>query len=229
MSGHKKIKVLVVDDSALMRKMIPLILEKDPDIEVIATAVDGRFALNKAAKYRSDVITLISTCRDGRPDDPEDIVSDYGIPVVIVSSLTVKGAELTMKAFELGALEVVAKPADAISVHIRISRRAYTQGRNSRQLSGKAFRASGESSGCGQGQGQRRGAIGIRRRRRRLTGGPNALSHLLRCFRRFSCGCACRPAYASGFTEVFANRLNKVCALRSRRRKTATWSFPGGY
>src|SRR5574340_70735 len=120
MSGHKKIKVLVVDDSALMRKLIPLILEKDPDIEVVATAVDGRFALKKAEKHRPDVITLDMDMpgMDGLTT-LKHIVSSYGIPVVIVSSLTDKGIELTIKAFELGAVEVIAKPKDAISVNIR--------------------------------------------------------------------------------------------------------------
>jgi len=233
MSGHQKIKVLVVDDSALMRKMIPLILEKDPDIEVIATAVDGRFALNKAWKYRPDVITLDIDMpgMDGLTT-LKHIVSDYGIPVVIVSSLTVKGAELTMKAFELGALEVVAKPADAISVHIRdiaeelIRKVVAVAASSPSKLSAapkselaEADKVIVKKNAC---PSEFVVAVGV------STGGPNALSHLLPMLSKdFPAAMLVVQHMPLGFTEVFASRLNKICALEVKEAKDGDLVLPG--
>ena len=119
MALGRKIRVLVVDDSALMRKLIPIILQKDEDIEVVATAVNGIFALQKAEKLRPDVITLDMDMpgMDGLTT-LKHVVERFGIPVVVVSSLTTEGAEHTMKALELGAMDFIAKPHHEISVHI---------------------------------------------------------------------------------------------------------------
>lgn len=233
MGGHEKIKVLVVDDSALMRKMIPLILEKDPDIEVIATAVDGRFALNKAAKYRPDVITLDIDMpgMDGLTT-LKHIVSDYGIPVVIVSSLTVKGAQMTMKAFELGALEVVAKPADAISVHIRdiaeelirkvVAVAASSPSKLFPEPQAQVPAADKARAKKTAGPSEFVVAVGV------STGGPNALSHLLPMLPKdFPAAVLVVQHMPPGFTEVFANRLNKVCALDIKEAKDGDLVLPG--
>lgn len=231
MSGHEKIKVLVVDDSALMRKMIPLILEKDPNIEVIATAVDGRFALNKAAKYRPDVITLDLDMpgMDGLTT-LKHIVSDYGIPVVIVSSLTVEGAQSTMKAFELGAMEVVAKPADAISVHIRdiaeeLIRKVLAVAASSpSKLFPEAQVPATDKAKVKKtvATSEFVAAIGI------STGGPNALSYLLpKLPSDFPAALLVVQHMPPGFTEVFANRLNKVCSLEVKEAKDGDLVIPG--
>ena len=233
MGGHEKIKVLVVDDSALMRKMIPLILEKDPDIEVIATAVDGRFALNKAAKYKPDVITLDIDMpgMDGLTT-LKHIVSDYGIPVVIVSSLTVKGAELAMKAFEIGAMEVVAKPADAISVHIRdiaeelirkvvaVSAASPSQLVQGPRVEARADEKAGVKKAAGPAEYVV--AIGI------STGGPNALSRLLpQLPKDLPAAVLVVQHMPPGFTEVFAGRLSKTCALEVKEARDGDLVLPG--
>jgi len=116
----KRIRVLVVDDSALMRKMIPQILATDPAIEVMGTAMDGMFALKKIAEQRPDVITLdMDMPRMNGMETLKHIVEKYGIPVIVVSSLTLQGAELTIRALEAGAFDFVTKPKDAISLHIK--------------------------------------------------------------------------------------------------------------
>ena len=116
---NSRIKVLVVDDSALMRKMIPMIISADEDIEVVGTAMDGDFALNKIPQLRPDVITLdIDMPRMDGLTALKSIVRDFGIPVILVSSLTKEGAEITLKGLEMGAFDFVPKPDDAISVHI---------------------------------------------------------------------------------------------------------------
>src|SRR4030067_720907 len=117
--NSKKIKVLVVDDSALMRKMIPQILTMDPNIEIVGTAMDGLFALKKIPDLKPDIISLdVDMPRmDGLTALPH-IVKEYNIPVLLISSLTEKGAATTLKGLELGAVDFITKPKEAISVHI---------------------------------------------------------------------------------------------------------------
>ncbi len=236
MIEHKKIKVLVVDDSALMRRLIPLILEKDPDIEVVATAVDGRFALKKAEKLMPDVITLDMDMpgMDGLTT-LKHIVGEFGIPVVIVSSLTDKGAELTMKAFELGAVEVVAKPRDAISVNIReiaeeLIRKVLAASVSSpsklflepRPAAAPSTDVSAEKKKASGRCADFVTVIGI------STGGPNALSHMLPGLPAdLPAGVLVVQHMPPGFTEVFAARLNRICALKVSEARDGEPVLPG--
>src|SRR3977135_2383249 len=113
-SEKKKIRVLVVDDSALMRKLISSLLEKDPGIEVIATAIDGCFALTKVEQLRPDVVTLdVDMPRMDGLTALAEMVSKYRTPVIMLSSLTTRGAALTMQALEKGAIDFVCKPTAA--------------------------------------------------------------------------------------------------------------------
>lgn len=224
---------MVVDDSALMRRMIPLILEKSPEIEVVATAVDGRFALSKAEKNRPDVITLdmdmpgmdgLTTLRH--------IVEDFRIPVIVVSSMTTRGAELTIKAFELGAVDVIAKPKDAISVNIKdiaqeLIEKVLAVGKSS--ISRLHLDTPAEKApeprllGCPRTKAAEQVvAIGI------STGGPNALTYMLPQLP------ASLPASVlvvqhmpPGFTEVFATRLNKVCQMEVKEARDGDLVIPG--
>lgn len=100
-----RIKVMVVDDSALMRKMIPLILSSDRDIEVIGTAMDGDFALKKIMDLRPDVITLdVDMPRMDGLTALKTIVRDFKVPVILVSSLTKEGAGITLKGLKSAPL-----------------------------------------------------------------------------------------------------------------------------
>ncbi len=115
----KKIRVLVVDDSALMRKKIKEILESDPEIEVIATARDGEDGLNKARQLHPDVVALDINMpgMDGLTV-LQYIVNEQICPVIMVSSLTQEGALITYEALEMGAFDYVAKPGGTISLNI---------------------------------------------------------------------------------------------------------------
>ena len=100
-----------MDDSALMRKLISNILDKDPDIEVIATAIDGCFALAKVEQLKPDVVTLdVDMPRMDGLTALGEMVSRHRTPVVMLSSLTTRGAALTMQALEKGAIDFVCKP-----------------------------------------------------------------------------------------------------------------------
>ncbi len=107
----KKIRVLVVDDSAVVRQTLSSILNSDPKIEVISTASDPIFAAKKISKEVPDVITLdVEMPRMDGLTFLKKIMSQHPIPVVIISSITEKGTETGMKALEYGAVEIITKP-----------------------------------------------------------------------------------------------------------------------
>ncbi len=107
----ERVRVLVVDDSALMRKLIPLILERDPDVEVVGTAMDGAFALRKIAELRPDVVTLdLEMPRMDGIETLRMIMRSAPLPVIVFSTHSKEGAYSTFKALALGAIDFVAKP-----------------------------------------------------------------------------------------------------------------------
>ncbi|MBI3399712.1 MAG: chemotaxis response regulator protein-glutamate methylesterase [Deltaproteobacteria bacterium] len=226
-----KIRVLVADDSALMRKLIPHILAKDHDIEVVATAVDGLFALKKIGEYRPDVITLdVDMPRMDGLTALKHIVAEYKTPVIMVSSLTEAGAELTLKALELGAMDFITKPHDAISVHIgdiaddlirkikaiaKVSpTRLFTAPRPAAPLQKSPRRIDRTANKVV--------AIGI------STGGPNALTYLLPMLPAdISAGVLIVQHMPPGFTEVFAARLNNICKIEVKEARDGDMVIPG--
>ncbi len=107
----KKIRVLIVDDSAIVRRTLSEILNSDKNIEVFATASDPYIAAKKIQKEVPDVITLdIEMPRMDGLTFLRKIMSQHPIPVVIISSLTQKGTETALKALEYGAVEIITKP-----------------------------------------------------------------------------------------------------------------------
>jgi two-component system, chemotaxis family, protein-glutamate methylesterase/glutaminase len=107
----RKYKVLIVDDSAVVRQTLQSILSSDPEIEVMGTASDPFFAAKKISQEVPDVITLdVEMPRMDGLTFLKKIMSQHPIPVVIISSLTAKGTETALRALEYGAVEVIAKP-----------------------------------------------------------------------------------------------------------------------
>jgi two-component system chemotaxis response regulator CheB len=101
----KTIKVLIIDDSALMRRSLSLLLSSDPSIEVIGTAADPFIAAKKIADVIPDVITLdVEMPRMDGLTFLRKLMSQYPIPVVVISSLTAKGTESAILAMEYGAV-----------------------------------------------------------------------------------------------------------------------------
>ena len=109
---EKKIRVLVVDDSAVVRQSLSTILENDPEIEVMGTAADPIIAVKKISKEVPDVITLdIEMPRMDGLTFLKKIMSQHPIPVVVISSLTQRGTDTALKALEYGATEIIGKPS----------------------------------------------------------------------------------------------------------------------
>ncbi|HYX69181.1 MAG TPA: response regulator, partial [Terriglobales bacterium] len=113
----KRIRVMVADDSAFMRKVLQSILIADPQLEVIGEARDGREAVSLAESLKPDVITMdINMPHMDGLQATEVIMSSHPRPIVIVSSESREGADTTLKALELGAIDFVAKPSSGIDL-----------------------------------------------------------------------------------------------------------------
>jgi two-component system chemotaxis response regulator CheB len=113
----KKIKVLIVDDSAMVRKVFTEQLAKDPGIEVVGTAPDPYIGRDKIVFLEPDVLILdIEMPRMDGLTFLEKLMRYYPMPVIIVSSLAKEGCEVALKALELGAVEVMAKPGASYTV-----------------------------------------------------------------------------------------------------------------
>ncbi len=117
---EKKIKVLVVDDSAFMRKTITGILSIDPEIEVIGAAPDGNFALKFIEGTKPDVITMdVEMSGMDGITTLKHVMERFPTPVIMLSALTEKGAEVTLNALSIGAVDFLQKPSGTISLDLK--------------------------------------------------------------------------------------------------------------
>ena len=115
----KPVNVLIVDDSAFMRKSLSMMLESDPQIKIIATARDGMEGYEKAKELRPDIITMdVEMPRMDGLTALAKIMKECPTPVIMVSSITTEGAEATLKAMELGAVDFISKQMSYVSLDI---------------------------------------------------------------------------------------------------------------
>lgn len=115
----RKIRVLVCDDSALMRRTLKNIIESDPRLEVVGTARDGKDVIAKAEELKPDVITLDINMPNMDGLTALKILVEKAIaPVIMVSSLTQEGAPITLEALEIGAFDYVPKPGGTVSLNL---------------------------------------------------------------------------------------------------------------
>src|SRR6202795_5139609 len=212
----KKVRVLVVDDSALMRKLIPQMLEAAPSIEVVGTAMDGTFCLKKIEELNPDVITLdLQMPGMNGIDTLKEIMRRNPLPVIVVSSHSVEGASITFKALGLGAFDFVTKPQDATShmaetaaeLIAKIKAAADCKVVRPGTLLGMPARPEKIAAGKLAPVPSRTVAIGI------STGGPPALEFLLAQQPPDFPGTILVVQHMpSGFTEMFARRLDELSA-----------------
>ncbi len=210
------VRVLVVDDSALMRKLIPQIIERDSSIQVVGTAMDGAFALKKIEELKPHVITLdLEMPRMDGMETLRFIMRQSRLPVIVVSAHTTQGASATFKALALGAFDFVAKPQDALSANMdaiatelinKIKVAAQTRmPKTQPEVPGPRRNKKSPEK---RHPARRIVAVGI------STGGPNALQYVLSQLPGdFPAAIVVVQHMPEGFTELFARRLNECCAI----------------
>ncbi|MGA2811617.1 MAG: chemotaxis response regulator protein-glutamate methylesterase, partial [Candidatus Acidiferrum sp.] len=215
---NERIRVLVVDDSALMRKLIPAILSRDPDIEVVGTAMDGSFALKKIEELRPDVVTLdLEMPRMDGMETLSMIMRRAPMPVVILSTPPKEGASFTLKALALGAVDFIAKPHNAASGNLdSIAESLIEKIKIAKRASGSKLppanlpepRTNVRKAVRPASPARKIIAIGI------STGGPNALEFLLSQLPAdFTAAITIVQHMPEGFTEMFARRLDDCSSL----------------
>jgi two-component system chemotaxis response regulator CheB len=226
------IRVLVVDDSALMRKLIPAILARDPSIEVVGTAMDGAFALKKIEELRPDVVTLdLEMPRMDGMETLRLIMRRAPLPVILFSTHSKEGAYSTLKALALGAVDFIAKPTDAAAGHLEtIADVLIEKIKIAKRAAGRKLPpASVPIDPPDQNKGVRSTlppsriiAIGT------STGGPNALQFVLSQIPAdFPCSILVVQHMPEGFTEMFAKRLDECCALDVSEAKSGDLLISG--
>jgi two-component system chemotaxis response regulator CheB len=214
----ERVRVLVVDDSALMRKLIPIILSRDPGIEVVGTAMDGAFALKKIEELQPDVVTLdLEMPRMDGMETLRLIMRRAPLPVILFSTHSKEGAYSTFKALALGAIDFVAKPKDAVAGNLdAIAQQLIDKVKVAKRAGGKRMQVTpieeeapvSKKKGRASFPPNRIIAIGI------STGGPNALQFVLSQIPvDFPGSILVVQHMPEGFTEMFAKRLDECCAL----------------
>lgn len=228
-----KIRVLVVDDSAVVRQVMSAVLNADPDIKVIATAADPIFALAKMQLEWPDVITLdIEMPRMDGLSFLRRIMAEHPTPVVVCSTLTEAGTKTALEALEAGAVEVIAKPKVGLHDYLTESAATLVQvvkaaaRANPRRLGAMPVRAPmvvpppkfsadvilppiSARHNVSHGT-ERLVAIGT------STGGTQALEFILRALPREVPGIVIVQHMPERFTNAFAARLDSLCALDVR-------------
>jgi two-component system chemotaxis response regulator CheB len=227
-----KIRVLVIDDSALVRQILTQGLSLDPTIEVVGTAGDPYIARDKIVRLKPDVLTLdVEMPRMDGIDFLRRLMPQYPLPVVMVSSLTQKGKQITLDSLDAGAVDFVSKPTTDVArglkqmltelrakiklastanvSHWKAARKALPS-----QLRTLGTRALAEST-------DKVIAIGA------STGGTEAIRKVIAQFPATMPGVVIVQHMPAGFTRLFAERLNQLCAMEVKEARNGDRVMPG--
>jgi two-component system chemotaxis response regulator CheB len=251
------IRVLIVDDSALVRQILSQQLSQYSDIDVVGTAVDPYSARDKIIRLQPDVLTLdLQMPRMDGLTFLTQLMKHHPLPVVVVSSLAPENSQAAIRALDLGAVEVVAKPGSAFStpdVHRQLVRairaaaavRLRNHARWQSHLSSAVAPAAASVSNTAPGIQGANGVPAAYRispdlrapstRRRTCdvlavgasTGGTRAIEVLLRDLPKDTPGTVIVQHMPKFFTSAFANRLNHLCAMEVREARDDDEVEPG--
>jgi two-component system, chemotaxis family, protein-glutamate methylesterase/glutaminase len=226
------IKVLIVDDSAIVRKVLTEELSKFEDIQVVGSAMDPYVARDKILELHPDVLTLdLEMPRMDGLSFLAKLMKHYPLPVIVVSSLAPHNSEVALKALELGAVDVIAKPGTQFSVPdvsrtlvraIRAASVAKIQRRSIEEIEASAVREKKMTTSVHQFRTTNKIlAIGA------STGGTTALETVLRGLPADIPGTVIVQHMPEVFTKTFADRLNNVCSMRVQEAKDGDPVSPG--
>lgn len=227
----KKIRVLVVDDSALMRKLIPQVLQRDPSIEVVGTAMDGAMGLKKIDELHPHVVTLdIDMPRMDGIEMLRQITRKHRVPVIVVSAQTDASASITLRALAFGAFDFVTKPQDAalgrldqiaaeLAQKIKV---AAASGPPKMIITVPTLKPKTTRRTTMPSAPTKIVAIGI------STGGPNALQYVFSQMPADFPGCIVVVQHMpEGFTQMFARRLDESSALEVKEAQSGDLLLAG--
>ncbi len=222
------VRVLVVDDSALMRKLIPQMLAADESIDVVGTAMDGNFCLKKIEELKPNVVTLdLEMPGMNGIDTLKEIMRRQPVPVIVFSSHSTEGASVTMKALGLGAFDFVTKPKDATAHMAETARELIAKVKAAAECKLKPRMLPGtppkkEKAPVSSASPNKVVAIGV------STGGPQALEYVLSQLPGdFPGAITVVQHMPDGFTDMFARRLDEVCPLRVKEAQSGDVLQPG--
>nr|MBI3614072.1 chemotaxis response regulator protein-glutamate methylesterase [Nitrospirota bacterium] len=240
-----KIRVLIVDDSALMRQVLTELLSQDPEIEVVGAAQDPYFAREKIKKFDPDVLTLdVEMPRMDGLTFLEKLMVGHPMPVVMVSSLTEAGCQTTLRALEIGAVDYCAKPKidlragmdeQAQDLLAKVKGAATARVRQTGTGSAKRCLSSSPLSEGGQAPAQKREpvpsamlkttdtiiAVGA------STGGTEAIRELLQDLPPNTPPIVVTQHMPEKFTKTFADRLNTLCRIAVKEAEDGDSVLPG--
>ncbi|WP_158917226.1 chemotaxis response regulator protein-glutamate methylesterase [Caulobacter sp. S45] len=216
-----RVRVLIVDDSATMRSLIAAVLRRDPELEVVGQAADPIEARQAIKTLDPDVITLdVEMPNMNGLDFLEKIMRLRPMPVVMVSTLTARGAEATLEALSLGAVDCVAKPStagmhafDDLADKVKAASRARVRpfGEATRQHApARDFASNGAVLAMGSS-----------------TGGVEALISVLSQFPANCPPTVITQHMPATFTRSFADRLNRLCAPAVSEATDGALLIPG--
>ncbi|MHB1353913.1 MAG: protein-glutamate methylesterase/protein-glutamine glutaminase [Thiobacillus sp.] len=227
-----KIKVLIVDDSALIRGVMREIINSQPDMEVVGVAPDPIAARDLIKQTNPDVLTLdVEMPKMDGLEFLEKLMRLRPMPVVMVSSLTERGSEITMRALEIGAVDFVTKPkmsiqsgmleyTDLIADKIRVAARARIKPRTPPAQGGQSG-ATLASLRNPLTSSEKLIIIGA------STGGTEAIKDFLVQLPPDSPGILITQHMPEGFTRSFANRLDKLCKISVQEAEGGERVLPG--
>lgn len=233
----KKIRVVVVDDSALVRSLLAEIINRQRDMECVGTANDPLIAREMIRELNPDVITLdVEMPRMDGIDFLGRLMRLRPMPVLMVSTLTQQGAEVTMRALELGAVDFIAKPriglaegikelSDQIVEKIRVAASAHVRRAPAPAASAGSASASGApvapAKPLGRLSTEKLICIGA------STGGTEAVKEILTHMPADSPGIVITQHMPPGFTTSFAARLNTLCQITVKEAVNGERILPG--
>ncbi len=224
-----KTKVLIVDDSALIRSLMTEIINSQPDMQVVAAAPDPLIARELIKQHNPDVLTLdVEMPKMDGLEFLEKLMRLRPMPVVMVSSLTEKGSEVTMRALELGAIDFVTKPklsiadgmreyTDMITDKIRIAAKARIQTRSAAHNKSVVL----PSLGNRLLSSEKLIIVGA------STGGTEAIKSFLMEMPSDCPGILITQHMPAGFTKSFANRLDGLCKISVKEAEGGERILPG--